>query len=35
MLGPNGWVIVKSPDRHGPLEAGMANHSSILAMRTP
>jgi len=23
------------PDKHGPLEKGMANHFSVLALRTP
>jgi len=30
-----GWVMVESFDRMGPLEKGMANHFSILALRTP
>ena len=29
------WVIVESSDKRGPLEKGMANHFSILALRTP
>ena len=31
----NGWVMVESSDKCGPLEKGMANHFSILALRTP
>ena len=30
-----GWVMVESSDKCGPLEKGMANHFSILALRTP
>ena len=30
----DGWVIVESSDKTGPLKEGMANHSSILAVRT-
>ena len=31
----DGQVIAKSSDKRGPLEEGMADHSSILAKRTP
>ena len=29
------WVMVERADKCGPLEKGMANHFSILALRTP
>ena len=29
------WIIVRSSTKHGPLEKGMANHLSILSLRTP
>ena len=29
------WVMVESSDKCGPLEKGMANHLTILALRTP
>ena len=29
------WVMVESLTKHGSLEKGMANHFSILALRTP
>ena len=31
----DGWVMVERSDRMCPLEKGMANHFSILALRTP
>ena len=31
----DGWVTVESSDKCGPLEKGMANNFSILALRTP
>ena len=31
----DGRVMVERSDRMGPLEKGMANHFSILALRTP
>jgi len=31
----DGWVIVESSDKCDPQEEGMANCSSILAMKTP
>ena len=30
----DGQLIVESSDKHGPLEMGMANHFSVLALRT-
>ena len=30
----DGWVMVESSTKHGLLEKGMANHYSILALRT-
>ena len=32
---PNEWIIMKSSDKHGPLEEEMTIHSRILASRTP
>ena len=31
----DGWVMVERSEDRGPLEKGMANHFSILALRTP
>ena len=31
----DGWVMVESSDKTGPLAKGMANHFSILASRAP
>ena len=31
----DGRIMVERSDRSGPLEKGMANHFSILALRTP
>ena len=31
----DGWVMVESSEKRGPLEKGMANHFIILTLRTP
>ena len=31
----DGRVMVESSTKHGPLEKGMANHFSVVALRTP
>jgi len=31
----DGWVMVEGTDKHVPLEKGMTNNFSILALRKP